>query len=498
MKSKYPKTRSFFNSRRDVYAVAFKKPDGALGFTPACKNAGKKFCNRKCKTCLHQQYSILTDDVFKQHFLGEILIGMYLMHSDNTVSFEATDFDDHGIDRKKDCNPFSDAKRYRKAAKKLGVDCYIERSKSGKGYHAWIFFRNPLPAYKARRLAEKILKTARISETDSSFCSLFPKQDKLPEGGLGNLIALPFWGKGKKRGNSVFLDPQNDWEPFESRNDFYDQIKTVKEKTVDAIIADNRSSGNQDHNSELLKVTTLAEDNWLIEALKGVGKGKRNITAARLAGHYVSKKLPVAEIKLCMSEWNEKNRPPLEMRELDGVIESIYSKDKLHREKSIDENKMSISASDAKLQLETLLNEIKDNPKTAFERITSDDETLNALRMLKDNDRMSFEEFWKNLRGIGVTSRTKDSIKSAIKDQLKINTLRQATEHDGDPVLLKDYIANAPVADGTVIPSGWHMDESGVFRERTTKRGTEKDNISHKPIIIQVELPPINRTPTLN
>lgn len=489
MKSKYPTTRSLFNCRRDVYAVAFKKKDGSLGFTPACKHAGKNSCNHKCKTCLHQRS--LTDDVLKQHFSGEILIGIYLLLPDNTVCSNAVDFDDHGDEDKKDCNPLSDAKRYRKAARKLGIPCYIERSKSGKGYHVWTFFKNPLPACKARRLAEKILAAAGISETDTSFCSFFPKQDKLPEGGLGNLIALPFWGKAKKKGNSVFLDPKNDWEPYKSRNGFYTQINTVREKTVDAIIADNRGSGNQDNNSELLKVTTLAEDNWLIETLKGVEKGKRNTTAARLAGHYVSKKLPLAEVKLRMSKWNEKNRPPLETRELGGVIESIYSKDKLHREKYYG-NKISISSSDAKLRLEILSNEIKENPKTAFERITNDNEILDALRILKDNDRVSFEEFWNNLRGIGVTSREKDSIKSAIKDRLRINTPEQGPEHDGDPVLLKDYIADAPVSDGTLIPSGWHMDERGVFSERTTKRGIEKDNISHKPIIIQGRLKDIS------
>jgi hypothetical protein len=34
----------------------------------------------------------------------------------------------------------------------------------------------------------------------------FPNQDQLPEGGFGNLIALPLQGGARKKGNSVFVN----------------------------------------------------------------------------------------------------------------------------------------------------------------------------------------------------------------------------------------------------------------------------------------------------
>jgi hypothetical protein len=35
---------------------------------------------------------------------------------------------------------------------------------------------------------------------------MLPAQDHLPEGGLGNLIALPLQGRALQQGNSAFID----------------------------------------------------------------------------------------------------------------------------------------------------------------------------------------------------------------------------------------------------------------------------------------------------
>jgi prepilin-type processing-associated H-X9-DG protein len=42
--------------------------------------------------------------------------------------------------------------------------------------------------------------------TLDSYDRLFPYQDTLPQGGFGNLIALPFQYLPRKGGNSLFLD----------------------------------------------------------------------------------------------------------------------------------------------------------------------------------------------------------------------------------------------------------------------------------------------------
>ena len=68
---------------------------------------------------------------------------------------------------------------------------------------------------------------------------------------------------------------------------------------------------------------TQSSDNWVIEAWQGVGKGERNITAAKLAGHYFGKRLQREEVVEIMSDWNERNTPPLDHDELMTVIGSI-------------------------------------------------------------------------------------------------------------------------------------------------------------------------------
>jgi len=57
--------------------------------------------------------------------------------------------------------------------------------------------------------------------------------------------------------------------------------------------------------------------------LKGVGKGERNATAAKLAGHLLAANHNRAEVEQILSLWNEKNDPPLPDRELMQVITSI-------------------------------------------------------------------------------------------------------------------------------------------------------------------------------
>ena len=39
-----------------------------------------------------------------------------------------------------------------------------------------------------------------------SYDRFFPSQDTMPQGGFGNLIALPLQGKSRESGNSVFID----------------------------------------------------------------------------------------------------------------------------------------------------------------------------------------------------------------------------------------------------------------------------------------------------
>src|SRR5665811_2450639 len=109
----------------------------------------------------------------------------YPILADNTCSFLAADFDEGEWRR--------DAFAFRNACERHGIPVAIERSRSGNGAHAWIFFDEPIPAALARRLGAFLITETMERVPDIGFRSydrFFPSQDTMPAGGFGNLIAL--------------------------------------------------------------------------------------------------------------------------------------------------------------------------------------------------------------------------------------------------------------------------------------------------------------------
>lgn len=102
-----------------------------------------------------------------------------------------------------------DALSYLKAARAVGAPVALEVSRSGQGSHAWLFFAGPVPAATARQVGTGLLRAAialRGRMDLSGDDRLFPSQDVLPTGGVGNLIAAPLQGRCRRGGATVFLD----------------------------------------------------------------------------------------------------------------------------------------------------------------------------------------------------------------------------------------------------------------------------------------------------
>lgn len=64
-------------------------------------------------------------------------------------------------------------------------------------------------------------------------------------------------------------------------------------------------------------------EGWITEALRGVSEGGRNDTCARLAGYFFKKGVNSDIVEALLLEWNEKNDPPLPIREVRTTIKSI-------------------------------------------------------------------------------------------------------------------------------------------------------------------------------
>ncbi len=61
--------------------------------------------------------------------------------------------------------------------------------------------------------------------------------------------------------------------------------------------------------------------------LRGVKEGRRNSTAAQLAGHLFAAGLPAPEVLEILTAWNLRNRPPLPNSEIIGICRSIQQRE---------------------------------------------------------------------------------------------------------------------------------------------------------------------------
>jgi superfamily II DNA or RNA helicase len=162
-------------------------------------------------------------------------IGIYPLLIDETCWFLAADFDKEAW--------MDDVSAYLETCKTYNVQAVLERSRSGNGGHVWIFFSEPVPASQARRLGAFILTETMDRRPEiglDSYDSFFPKQDTMPKGGFGNLIAIPLQKKPREKDNSVFLD--DNLMPYQDQWAFLSTIKRMSLSEVEKIIdqAENR------------------------------------------------------------------------------------------------------------------------------------------------------------------------------------------------------------------------------------------------------------------
>lgn len=232
--------RTLFRGRSDVYARMFvSKRTGKAGYSPVCGNEWVRgVCEKpqmKCAACPHQNWLAVTDEVVKWHLSGrdwvgrDFVMGVYPILLDERCWFLAVDFDGDGWQ--------DDAIAYMEACRELGVSAVLERSRSGNGGHAWLFFEEAIPATLARALGSHILTlaTARCPQTKlQSYDRFFPNQDTLPRGGFGNLIALPLQKDPRARGNSVFIN--GDFEAIPDQWKFLASVGKVPCQQVETLV----------------------------------------------------------------------------------------------------------------------------------------------------------------------------------------------------------------------------------------------------------------------
>ena len=226
---------SLFQGRTDVYAKrCYSKKHNSSYYIPACKNEWVKgVCDKvrvKCKDCPNRDLLPLTKEVINSHLRnkdehGAGIIGIYPLLPDENCLFLAVDFDEEQWEK--------DITTFRSVCNNYNIPVAIERSRSGNGAHAWMFFEEPIPAVSARRLGNALLTKAMSVRHEirfSSYDRMFPNQDFMPKGGFGNLIALPLQGGARQNGNSEFIDTN-----FNSYPDQWAYLSSLRKMDSNAV-----------------------------------------------------------------------------------------------------------------------------------------------------------------------------------------------------------------------------------------------------------------------
>ncbi len=235
---------SYFKGRKDVYSRRTVRKDGKAAYYPVCDNFWKYgICPRceqrktKCSECEHRKWTPLTQSAIYGHLMGRKancsdVIGIYPMLEGDKCNFLVFDFDDHS-DVDTGTEWAEEVNTMRKICEDNDVDILVERSRSSKGAHIWMFFEEPISAAKARKFGTALLTKGAETVNMKSFTyydRMIPAQDHLTEGGLGNLIALPLQGQALKKGNSAFVD--ENWEVYE---DQWEILKNTKKLSLDFV-----------------------------------------------------------------------------------------------------------------------------------------------------------------------------------------------------------------------------------------------------------------------
>lgn len=234
---------SYFWGRMDVFSKRYQnKSTGKAGYFPQCNNFWRNgICPKasgakvKCKECSNRAWTKLEPYHIEAHLRGDRddagdVIGVYPLFPDGTCRFLVFDFDNHekGSEELDFANTDNiwkeEVNALREICKQNHIPVLVERSRSGRGAHLWIFFDSAIDASLARRFGFALLDKGAESVNLKSFHyydRMLPAQNILDNGEIGNLIALPLQGQALKNGNSVFIDENwnvipNQWQALTS------------------------------------------------------------------------------------------------------------------------------------------------------------------------------------------------------------------------------------------------------------------------------------------
>jgi len=263
-----PSMESLFVNRHDVYAIQTDDGYWALVNEP------------------------LTSEVLVRHTEGKLTAGVYQLDTNSEVKWCCLDFDN--ADAEKDAT-----KAWECAKKTQYAEAVLLETTGGRGYHLWLFFQNRVTARQAKSIAERLIESAGVR------CEVFPKQEKLEEGGYGNLVRLPL-GIHKKTGlRSKLIEPDD------------------LEKIVPIFIEPEEEPAETGGEMQVHEAYPC----WQA-MFAGVKEGGRDVVAFTLARRLrTTQGFDEQLCRAALLEWNKKNDPPMKGKEIVAKVKSAYEKE---------------------------------------------------------------------------------------------------------------------------------------------------------------------------
>jgi hypothetical protein len=240
--------RDRFYGRQDVYGPQWVsvKEDGTpiKGYNPACANIWKDKCHIKlkdgisCTDCEIKSFIPVSDETVLKHIRGEEPQMHYMLQPDGSIKFGAFDFD-YKPGKEHLGYTFEDAQKVIAVLKEWGMPYGIARS-TGNGFHIYFFLDDFYSARKFRSVMYEIMdRCGFMLENQNGIRPLpemFPKQQYVGNGGLGNGIKPPMVEPQFSKERNCFVEDDGTMIPASRQWEHLDSIPKVKVKFLDDLI----------------------------------------------------------------------------------------------------------------------------------------------------------------------------------------------------------------------------------------------------------------------
>ena len=317
--------RERFIHREDAFAMQWYKDD-KLGYAKQYLGSCPEKPPCRPSRCPHIENAPITDRIVLMHLQGKITLATYALKEDNSVRWLCFDID---LIKGQDDNEehrqavHDQTRRIVKALYEIfGPSYYLVERSGSKGFHVWVFFSSPVPAYKVYSFGRWI--TVNNPSPDFIEVEIYPKQ--VTRGHDGSMIKAPL-GIHKKTGVRCFF-VDNTFEDIEDQWKHLASVKTVTGERLDEILKKKNVS----------MITTIRTDSQQFETFgslpcvsnmmaEGLEEGCRDEGLFTVAAWIKRRGIPEVIGSTMLHEVNGKTKPPLSDQEVETKIRSVYDGD---------------------------------------------------------------------------------------------------------------------------------------------------------------------------